>query len=70
MRSPEGLARLRHRAEEALATDGVARPRLGYQVLVKLKGDELLNRDYRQMDVKDRRERARALRTPALARLQ
>jgi hypothetical protein len=33
---------LRRRAEEALAADGMERTRLGYDVLVKLKVDELL----------------------------
>jgi hypothetical protein len=36
------LAALKHRAEAALATDGVEHTRLGYEVLVKLKRDELL----------------------------
>jgi hypothetical protein len=36
------LVVLKHRAEEALATDGVARTHLGYDMLVKLKLDELL----------------------------
>jgi hypothetical protein len=36
------LATLKHRAEEALAAEGVARTRLGYEVLVKLKIDDLL----------------------------
>jgi hypothetical protein len=40
--SDEALATLRHRAEEALAADGVERTHLGYDVLVKLKLDELL----------------------------
>lgn len=40
--SDEALAALRHRAEEVLASDRVARTRLGYEVLVKLKMDELL----------------------------
>jgi hypothetical protein len=40
--SDEALAALKRRAEEALAADGVARTRLGYDVLVKLKMDELL----------------------------
>jgi hypothetical protein len=40
------LETLRHRAEEALAADGVARTRLGYEVSVKLKMDELLEREY------------------------
>jgi hypothetical protein len=38
------LATLRRHSEEALATEGVARTRLGYEVLVKLKVDELLER--------------------------
>jgi hypothetical protein len=33
---------MRHHAEEALATHRVARTRLGYEVLVKLKVDEFL----------------------------
>jgi hypothetical protein len=40
--SAESLATLKCRAEEALAADGVARTRLGYDVLVKLKMDDLL----------------------------
>jgi hypothetical protein len=69
--SDETLAMLKHRAEEALATDGVERMRLGYAVLVKLTVDALLERESMWMDVKDHGERARALlRTPALARLQ
>jgi hypothetical protein len=43
--SDEALARLRHRAEEALAADGVNRTRLGYEVLVKLKVDDLLEQE-------------------------
>jgi hypothetical protein len=54
--SNEGLATLRHRAEEALAIEGVERVRLGYEVLVKLKIDELLERDYLWMAVEDGRE--------------
>ena len=42
----EALATLRHRAQEVLATKGVGRTRLGYEVLVKLKVDELLEREY------------------------
>jgi hypothetical protein len=38
----ETLAALQHRAEEALAADGVDRTHLGYDMLVKLKIDELL----------------------------
>ena len=40
--SDEALATLKHRAEKALATDGAERTRLGYNVLVKLKMDDLL----------------------------
>jgi hypothetical protein len=47
--SDEALAALRRRAEEALAADGVARTRLGYDVLVKLKMDDLLEQAYVQM---------------------
>ena len=54
--SDEALATLRHRAEEALATDGVARTRLGYEVLVKLTVDDLLERDSLRMAVEDERE--------------
>jgi hypothetical protein len=42
----EALAALRHRTEEALAADGAARTRLGYEVLVKLRVDEFLEREY------------------------
>jgi phosphoglycolate phosphatase-like HAD superfamily hydrolase len=42
----EALEALRHRAEAALAADGVDRTRLGYDVLVKLKVDEFLEREY------------------------
>ena len=40
------LEALRRRAEEALATDGTDRTHLGYEVLVKLKVDNLLEREY------------------------
>jgi hypothetical protein len=40
------LMTLRHRAEESLATEGAARTRLGYEVLVKLRVDKLLEREY------------------------
>jgi hypothetical protein len=50
-RSDEALAALRHRAEEALAADGVDRTRLGYEVLVKLKVDELLEREDLSADI-------------------
>jgi hypothetical protein len=50
--SDAALATLRHRAEEALAADGVARTRLGYEVLVKFTMDDLLDRDYLPTDVR------------------
>jgi hypothetical protein len=40
--SDEARATLTRRAEEALAHEGVARIRLGYDMLVKLKVDEFL----------------------------
>jgi hypothetical protein len=43
---------LRCRAEEALAEDGVERARLGYDVLVKLKMDELLEQKFVPMDMR------------------
>jgi hypothetical protein len=36
---------LRHRAEEALTADGVYRTHLGYDVLVKLTMDDLLEHE-------------------------
>jgi hypothetical protein len=51
--SDEARATLKHRAEAALAADGVERPRLGYEVLVKLKVDELLEREYLPSDVSE-----------------
>jgi hypothetical protein len=42
--SDEALAGLRQRAEEALAAEAVDRTRLGYEVLVKLKVDDFLDR--------------------------
>jgi hypothetical protein len=45
------LATLRRHAEEALAAEGVARTRLGYEVLVKLKVDEFFEREYLPADV-------------------
>jgi hypothetical protein len=54
--SDEVLAGVRHRAEEALATDGVERTHLGYEVLVKLKVDELLEQEYLSADVSENRE--------------
>lgn len=44
--SDEALAALRRRAEEALAAGGVDRTRLEYEVLVKLKMDDLVEREY------------------------
>jgi hypothetical protein len=50
--SDEALATLRHRAEEALAANGVPRMRLGYEVLGKLKVDELLEREELPVDAR------------------
>jgi hypothetical protein len=47
------LASLTHRAEEALANDGVARTRLGYDVLVKMKLDELIEQEFLPTDRSD-----------------
>jgi Replication initiator protein A len=47
------LEALRHRAEEALATDGTDSTRLGYDVLVKMKMDEFLEREFMPTDVSD-----------------
>jgi hypothetical protein len=44
--SDEALETLRHRAEEALSTEGVEHTHLGYEVLVKLKVDEFLDQEY------------------------
>jgi hypothetical protein len=52
-RPDDTLATLGHRADEALATDGVARTRLGYEVLVKLKRDELREREDLPTDVRE-----------------
>ena len=43
--SDEALATLKHRAEKALATNGAECTRLGYNVLVKLKIDDLLEQE-------------------------
>jgi hypothetical protein len=51
--SADTLETLRRRAEEALANDGVARTHLGYEVLVKLKVDELLEQGFMPTDVSD-----------------
>ncbi len=48
----ETLAALQRRAEEALATAGVDRTHLGYDVLVKLKRDALLEREYPPADAR------------------
>jgi hypothetical protein len=56
--SEEALVTLRRRAEAALAADGVPRTRLGYEVLVKLKVDELLEREYLSADGGDDRTSA------------
>jgi hypothetical protein len=50
------LAALRRCAEETLAADGVDRTRLGYDVLVKLTMDDLLERNSLRMAVEDERE--------------
>jgi hypothetical protein len=39
------LKTLKHRAEEALAKDGVDRTHRGYDILVKLKMDDLLEQE-------------------------
>jgi hypothetical protein len=39
------LVALKRCAQEALASEGVAHTRLGYDILVKLKLDELLERE-------------------------
>jgi len=44
------LMTLRHRAGEAVATEGVTRTLLGYEVLVKLRVDELLEQAYLPTD--------------------
>jgi hypothetical protein len=49
------LVALKRHAEEALATDGVACTRLGYEVLVKIKTDELLEREYLSAPTRDDR---------------
>lgn len=51
----EVLAASKHRAEEALAADGVDRTRLGYEVLVKIKMDDLLERGFLPTAVEDDR---------------
>jgi hypothetical protein len=48
--SEDRLAILRRHAEEALAAEGVAHTRLGYEMLVRLKVDELLEREYLPTD--------------------
>jgi hypothetical protein len=51
VRPENRLATLGRRAGEALGADGVARTRLAYEVLVKLKVDELLERECIHMPV-------------------
>jgi hypothetical protein len=51
--SDEVRATLKRRAEEALASAGVARTRLGYDMLVKLKLDERLEREYPSAPMRD-----------------
>jgi hypothetical protein len=46
------LESLRRRAEEALANEEMDRTRLGYDVLVKLKMDELIERGFMPSDVR------------------
>jgi len=49
---PEGvLTTLRRHAEEILATEGVVRTHVGYEVLVKLKVNELLEQEYLSTDM-------------------
>jgi hypothetical protein len=45
------LATLRHRAQEGLATEGVSRMHLGYEVLVKLKVDEFIEQEYQPINM-------------------
>jgi hypothetical protein len=51
--SDKALDALRNRAKEALATEGMERMRLGYDVLVKFKVDEFLDQESIQMAVED-----------------
>jgi hypothetical protein len=44
---------LKRRAEEALTAEGVKRTRLGYDMLVKLKLDELLEGEYLAEPMRD-----------------
>jgi hypothetical protein len=46
LRPTDTLEALRHRAEAALANDGVGHARLGYDVLVKLTMDELIEQEF------------------------
>jgi hypothetical protein len=52
----EVLVALKHRAEEALTHEGVERTRLGYNVLVKMKLDELLEQECMPTAVHEGRE--------------
>src|SRR5262249_26261338 len=47
------LEALRRRAEEALASDGTDRTRLGYDILVKMKMDEFLEREFVPTNMSD-----------------
>jgi hypothetical protein len=61
MRAPlpaDTLATLRRRAEEALANDGTDSMRLGYDVLVKMKMDKLLEREFVPTDVSEDEKQA------------
>jgi hypothetical protein len=49
--SADTLGAPRHRAEQVLANEETARARLGYDVLVKIKMDELLEREFMAVDV-------------------
>jgi hypothetical protein len=49
------LATLKRRAEAALTAQGVEHTRLGYDVLVKIKTEELLERDYLSAPARDDR---------------
>jgi hypothetical protein len=49
------LATLKRRAEEALTAEGVERTRLGYDVLMKMKMDEVLERESLSEPMRDDR---------------
>jgi hypothetical protein len=52
------LEALRRRAEEALANDGTDRTGLGYEVLVKIKMDELIEREFVPTDAREDEKKA------------